>query len=161
MDIAGPPNVLISLVEAVQVGTSWFSLEPDGTIAFHASHGFLVHIDLIQMGDGSDVIRAINATNPVHGASVASKSDLLWLRAATVVERGKISDLDDFLWLLYEIVKDGDLVPALGKQELDLVVETGAHLGILDRLLLAAVIGDNNDKGGFQILGIEHCLEKA
>lgn len=113
------------------------------------------------MGDESHIIRTINATTPVHGASAASKSDLLWLRAATVAERSKSSDLDDFIWLFYQISSHGETVPALGEQELEFVVDTGARLGTLTRLLLAAVIGANNEKAGLQILDMEHCLETA
>jgi hypothetical protein len=70
-----------------------FSLESDGKIAFDAPQGSRVRIDIIQIGGGC--IDTIHATEPFHEGSVASKSDLLRLRAVTVVERGSDGEVDD------------------------------------------------------------------
>lgn len=56
-------------------------------IAFDAPQGFRVRIDLIHVGQG--FIERIHATESLFEASVASKSDLLRLRAVTVMERRK------------------------------------------------------------------------
>jgi hypothetical protein len=40
-----------------------------------------------------------------------------------MVERGRDSDSDDFLWLLYNVANDGEAVPVLGEEELHLVEE--------------------------------------
>ncbi|KIL95966.1 hypothetical protein FAVG1_00704 [Fusarium avenaceum] len=86
VDVAAPPEALIDIWEGVSAGAHSFSLEPDGKIAFDAPQGFRIRLDLIEIGNGC--IERIHATEPFLGASVASKSDLLRLRAVTVVERG-------------------------------------------------------------------------
>ncbi|SPO01944.1 uncharacterized protein DNG_04617 [Cephalotrichum gorgonifer] len=142
-------------IEAVQVGALHFTLDLDGAIAFHCSAGFIVHIDLIEIGAGSNVIEKIHAAEPLLGASVASKPDLLYFRAVTVVDRWDDGDVLDFLWLLYRIAEDCEELPALGDQELGIMVKAGARLGIMDHLLLAAIVGGKDETASFRILQIE------
>lgn len=82
-----------------------FCLDFDGKIAFDAPQGFRVQIDLIQTGGGC--IERIYATEPFCERSVASKSDLLRLRAVTVVDRGSDGEADDFRWLLSGVAGEG------------------------------------------------------
>lgn len=98
VDVAAPPSVLIQIWEAVSAGALNFSLESDGKIAFDAPQGFRVRIDIIQIGDGC--IERIHVAEPFYEGSVASKSDLLRLRAVTVVDLGSDGEVDDFRWLL-------------------------------------------------------------
>jgi hypothetical protein len=138
VDVAAPPGVLIEIWEAVSAGALNFSLESDGKIAFDAPQGFRVRIDLIQIGDGC--IKRIHVAEPFFEGSVASKSDLLRLRAMTVVDRGSDSEVDDFRWLLAEVVREGQVLPALDQQELEYVSRAGEScLGRLGRLVLGAV----------------------
>ena len=111
VDVAAPPSVLIDIWEAISAGALNFSLELDGKIAFDAPQGFRVRIDLIQIGGGC--IERIHVAEPFFEGSVASKSDLLRLRAVTVVDRGSDGEVDDFRWLLSEVAGEGQVLPVL------------------------------------------------
>jgi len=64
-------------------------------------------------------------------------SDLLKLRAVTVVDRGSGGEMDDFRWLLSEVAKAGQVLPGLNQEELEVVTEAGVScLGVLDHLVL-------------------------
>ncbi|KAH7304710.1 hypothetical protein B0I35DRAFT_494696 [Stachybotrys elegans] len=152
VDVAAPPDVLSDIVRRVLDGAPSFSLESDGKIAFDAPQGFRVRIDLIQVGGGC--IDKIYATRPLFGASVASKSDLLRLRAVTVVERESDGEVDDFRWLLAETAREGQVLPELDKEDLEYVTGAGACLGELDRLVLVAVLGANNGAAALRLLGL-------
>ncbi|KAM0435898.1 hypothetical protein ACHAPT_002790 [Fusarium lateritium] len=152
VDVAAPPEALIDIWEGVSVGAHRFSLETDGKIAFDAPQGFRVRLDIIQIGGGC--IERIHVTEPFQGASVASKSDLLRLRAVTVVERGSDGEVDDFRWLLEGVAREGQVLPGLDDQELEYVLGAGASLGVLDRLVLAAVLGVNNGAAARGLLGL-------
>ena len=143
VDVVAPPSVLIDIWEGVTAGASNFSIEPDGKIAFDAPQGFRVRIDLIQIGDGC--IETIHETEPFFEGSVASKSDLLRLRAKTVVDRGSDGEIEDFRWLLWEVAKAGQVLPTLGEDDRMYIRQAGEScLGVLDRLVLGAVLGDSN-----------------
>ncbi|KAK1999411.1 hypothetical protein LX36DRAFT_699671 [Colletotrichum falcatum] len=103
VDVAAPPEVLGDIWEGAQAGGP-FSLEFDGKIAFDAPQGFRIRIDLIQIGGGC--IDVIHATTSFLGGSLASKSDLLRLRAKTVAERGSDGEVDDFRWLLRGVARE-------------------------------------------------------
>ena len=80
-------------------------------------------------------------TEPVYEGSVASKSDLLRLRAVTVVDRGSDGETDDFRWLLSEVSSAGRLLPRLNEEELEVVSEAETVWGVLGRLLKRRVNG--------------------
>ena len=125
-------------------GALKYSLEPDGKIAFDASQGIRVRIDVIEIGDS---IERIHATELFFEGSVASMPDLLRLRAMTVVDRGSDGEADDFRWLLSEVAKAGQILPGLNKEEMDYMREAGrSSLGRLDRLLLYAVLYEQDGK---------------
>lgn len=71
-------------------GAPGFTIEPDMKIAFDTSKGIRIRVDLIEIGEGC--IERIHATRPFFEGSVASISDLLRLRAVTVVDRGSDGD---------------------------------------------------------------------
>ncbi|TVY66277.1 hypothetical protein Focb16_v010320 [Fusarium oxysporum f. sp. cubense] len=142
VDVAGPTAVLTDICEGVSSGAQGFSLESDGKIAFDAPQGFRVRLELIEIGNGC--IERIHVAEPFRGASVASISDLLRLRAVTMVERGRDGDVDDFRWLLESMAREAEVLPGLGNQELEYMMGAGACLRILDRLVLIAVLGANN-----------------
>ncbi|OKL56617.1 hypothetical protein UA08_08139 [Talaromyces atroroseus] len=123
VDVAAPPSVLIDIWEAVTAGAPNFSIEPDGKIAFDAPQGFRVRIDIIQIGDGC--IETIHETESFFEGSVASMSDLLRLRAVTVVERGSDGEFEDFRWLLWEVAKAGQTLPELGEEDLKYMRQAG------------------------------------
>lgn len=150
MDVAALPDVLSDICEGVLTGAPSFNLESDGKIAFDAPQGFRVRIDLIQIGGGC--IDAIHATEPFYEGSVASKSDLLRLRAVTVVERGSDGEVDDFRWLLSEVAREGQVLPELDELDLEFVVTAGVCLGQLDRLVLAAVLGASNSAAALRLI---------
>ncbi|KAI0381371.1 hypothetical protein F5Y04DRAFT_280903 [Hypomontagnella monticulosa] len=143
VDVAAPPEVLLDIWEAITAGAPAFSFESDGRIAFDAPQGFRVRIDLIQFGEGS--IERIHVAEPFFEGSVASKSDLLRLRAVTVVERGSDGEIDDFLWLLWKVAMEGRVLPELGDDDREYLCGAGEFcLGPLGRLVLAAILSANN-----------------
>lgn len=111
VDIAGPPRALSQLWEAILAGAPNFSLEPDGKIAFDAPQDFRVRIDMIAIGEGC--IERIHVAEPFFEESVASMSDLLRLRAVTVVDRGSDGEIEDFRWLLSEVARRGEVLPGI------------------------------------------------
>lgn len=138
MDVAAPLAVLIDIWEEVQAGAPNFSFESDGKIAFDAPHGFRVKINLLQIGEGC--IERIHATEPSKKGSVASKSDLLRLRAVTVVDRGSDGEKEDFQWLLAEVANVGQMIPGLNQEELEVMSEAVVScLGVVGRLVLDAI----------------------
>ena len=143
VNVAAPPSVLIDIWEAISAGALNFSLESDGKIAFDAPQGFRVRVDLIQIGNGC--IERIHVAEPFFEGSVASKSDLLRLRAVTVVDRGSDGEVDDFRWLLSEVAREGQVLPELDQEEMEYISRAGEScLGRLDRLVLGAILGANN-----------------
>jgi hypothetical protein len=140
VDVAAPADALIDIWQGVSDGALNTSFESDGKIAFDAPQGFRVRVNIIEIGTGC--IERIHATEPLSGGSVASMSDLLLLRAVTVVDRGGDGDIVDFKWLLAEVARRGQEFPAIDDEELDWLVRAGELvLGGLGRLVIAAVIG--------------------
>lgn len=132
-------------------GACNFSLESDGHIAFDAPQGFRLRIDLLEIRGGC--IERIHATEPLHGGSVASMSDLLLLRAVTVVDRGGNGDVLDFEWLLSEVAKMEDNFPGIDDEELEYLVKAvESCLGKLGCLVVAAIIGRNNAAAVLRLL---------
>jgi hypothetical protein len=140
VDVAGPPSVLIQIWEGVSAGALNFSFESDGKIAFDAPKSSIrVRVNLIEIGNGC--IERIHATESFFEGSVASMSDLLRLRAVTVVDRGSDGEIEDFRWLLSRVASKGQLLPELVKEDLENMVELlgESRLGKLDRLVLGAL----------------------
>jgi hypothetical protein len=140
VDVAGPPSVLINIWEGVLAGALNFSFESDGKIAFDApTSSIRVRVNLIEIGNGC--IERIHAIEPFFEGSVASVSDLLRLRAVTVVDRGSDGEVEDFRWLLSRVASEGRILPELAKEDLEVMAELlgESRLGRLDRLLLGAV----------------------
>ena len=131
-------------------GAPGFSLEPDGKISFDAPQGFLVHVDLLWIGDGC--IERIHTAEPFFEGSVASMSDLLRLRAVTVVDRGDDGDTLDFLWLLAEVARAGQALPVLDTEELQWMMGAAVPLSTLDRWILAAILGVSNHPTAMRLL---------
>lgn len=143
VDVAGPPSVIQDIWGAVMAGALNFNLESDGKIAFDAPQGFKVRVDLIEIGQGC--IERIHVAEPFHEGSVASKSDLLRLRAVTVVDRGSDGEVDDFRWLLMEVALAGEVLPKLDEDELETMGGAGDQCLVgLERLVFAAVLGGHN-----------------
>ncbi len=139
VDVAAPPAVLIDIWEAVSAGAPNFSFESDGKIAFDAPQGFRVGLEFLEIGAG--FIERIHVAEPFYEGSVASMSDLLRLRAVTVVDSGSDGEKDDFRWLLAEVTKAGQLLPGLDKEELEAVDDAVVScLGVLGRLVLFAIM---------------------
>lgn len=129
----------IQIWERVKGGDLNFSLEPDDRIAFDASQGFRVRMDLISIGE--TCIESIHAAEPFFEGSVASVSELLRLRAVTVVNRGGDGDVADFRWLLSRVVEVGQVLLGYDNEDLEWVIEAGEScLGRLERLLLWACL---------------------
>ncbi|KAJ5975336.1 hypothetical protein N7481_009043 [Penicillium waksmanii] len=144
VDVAAPSDVIYDICKGVMDGALNFSLEPDGKIAFDGSQGIRVRVDIIEIGDA---IERIHVIEPFFEGSVASMSDLLRLRAVTVVERGSDGEADDFRWLLAEVAKAGQLIPGLSQEELEYMREAGRScLGRLDRLVLYSILKQEDGK---------------
>lgn len=87
MDVAASSITLIEIWKGVSNGALNFSFESDGKIAFDAPQGFRPRVDIIDLTAGGCIER-IHVRESYLGGSLASKSDLLLLRAVTVVDRG-------------------------------------------------------------------------
>jgi hypothetical protein len=59
-------------------------------------------IRLVRLELGNGCIERVHVAVPLYDGSVASMSDLLLLRAVTMVDRGAKGDITDFKWLLAE-----------------------------------------------------------
>ncbi|OJJ39007.1 hypothetical protein ASPWEDRAFT_351219 [Aspergillus wentii DTO 134E9] len=152
VDVAAPVDALTDIWQGVTAGAPNFSIEPDGKLAFDASQGFRVRIDLIEIGPG--IVERIHVTEPFFEGSVASMSDLLRLRAMTVVDRGSDGEAADFRWLLSEVARVGQILPGLDAEELEYMSEAGrSYLGRLDRLVLFSVL---NEEDAFSLLLLDN-----
>ena len=150
MDVAGSPAAIIEIWERVSDGALSFTREPDDKIAFDAPQGFRILIDLIEIGAG--YTERIHATKPLYDGSVASVSDLLLLRAVTVVDRGSNGDVVDFQWLLSEVAKAGNF-PEVDDEELEYLLKAVEPcLGQLGCLVVAALIGSKNTFAALRLL---------
>lgn len=151
VDVAAPLSALIDIWEGASGGALNFSIESDGKIAFDAPQGFRVRVNIIEVGGGC--IERIHAAEPFSDGSVASMSDLLLLRAVTVVDRGGDGDIADFKWLLAEVARRGQF-PAIDDEELQWLVRAGdSCLGKLGRLVIAAILGEENEVAALALLG--------
>ena len=109
VDVAATSRCIIDTWEAIQSGVPAFSIEPDGEIAFDASQGFRVRLDIIEIGSGC--VERIHVAEPFYEGSVASLSDLIILRAVTVVDRGSKGEVDDFRWLIKKAAEAAEFCP--------------------------------------------------
>jgi hypothetical protein len=151
VDVAASKAALVDIWTRVLEGTPCFALEPDGKIAYDAPQGFRLHVDLIEIGGWGDV-RRIHAPEPLFDGFVAFKSDLLLLRAVTVVNRGRDGDILDFLWLLSEVAKE-DPFPVVDEEELEhLCSAMESCLGKIGCLVVAAMIGSSNEAAAMRLL---------
>ncbi|PON24680.1 hypothetical protein TGAM01_v206610 [Trichoderma gamsii] len=149
-DIFAPASVLIEIWKAIELGAAGFSFEDDGRIAFDSKQDFRIRVDLVEAG--GEYINQIYATVPYFGASLASKADLLRLRATTIVERQDDGDMTDFRWLLEEVARDGESLPTLTVKKIGDLLAVGAQIGVLDRLILAAIMGTHNEDAALRLL---------
>ena len=93
VDVLAPKDVVVDIFRKVMDGALNFSLEPDGNIVFDSNQGFRIRLDLLQIGD---IIERMHVTESFLEGSVEPTSDLLRLRALTVVDRGSDGDAADF-----------------------------------------------------------------
>ncbi|KIW19752.1 hypothetical protein PV08_00326 [Exophiala spinifera] len=144
VDVVGPPSALIEIWEGVSTGARNFQFESDGKIVFDAPlQDIRIRVNLIEIGKGC--VERIIVAEPFFEGSVASMSDLLRLRAVTVVDRGSDGEVEDFRWLLSRVASRGQILPELDKEELECIRGAAEScLGRLDRLVLGAVLGVNN-----------------
>jgi len=150
VDVAAPADALIDIWQGASAGALNTSIESDGKLAFDAPQGFRVRVNIIEIGSGC--IERIHVAEPFLYGSVASMSDLLLLRAVTVVDRGGDGDIADFKWLLAEVAKRGQFF-AVDDEELDWLVRAGELvLGGLGRLVVAAIIGSTNEAAAMALL---------
>lgn len=120
-----------------------FSIESDGNIAFDAPQGFRVRVNFIEIGAG--IVERVHAMEPYYEGSVASMSDLLLLRAVTVVDRGGDGDIWDFQWLLSKVTVKSVELPRICDEELEYLSKAvELCLGSYGWLVVAAILGNNN-----------------
>ncbi|KAI9370037.1 hypothetical protein BJX61DRAFT_549220 [Aspergillus egyptiacus] len=127
VDVAAPPNVLADIWESVTAGAPNFSIEPDGKIAFDASQGFRVRIDLIEYG--KEIVETIHVAEPFYEGSGY---------------RGSDGEAADFRWLL-SVARVGQVMPGLTQEELEYICQAGRScLGKFVSLLLFAILSCND-----------------
>ncbi|KAJ5657384.1 uncharacterized protein N7484_001033 [Penicillium longicatenatum] len=94
-----------------------------------------------------DIIKRIHVAEPFFEDSVASMSDLLILRAETVVNRGSNGDAADFRWVLSEVARAGQILKRLSSDELEYIRNAKkSFLGRLDCLVLYSVLDDQDGR---------------
>lgn len=130
-----------------------FTYGCDGKLAYDTAYDFRLYVDLIEIG-GWGTVERIHATRPLLDGRIASMSDLLLLRASTVVNRGEKGDILDFEWLLSEVVKqEQDCFPEIGDAELEnLCFAVELCVGIFGHLVVAAIIGSSNVSAAMRLL---------
>ncbi len=70
-----------------------------------------------------------------------------------MVDRGSNGEVDDFRWLLSGVAIEGQVLPVLDQVELEYVSRAGEFcLGRLDRLVLGAVLCDNNCSSAYHFI---------
>jgi hypothetical protein len=142
MDVVAPSSAIIDIWKGVMDGALNFSIESDEQIVFDSSQGFRLRLDLVELGGGT--VEHFHATETFGEGSVASISDLLLLRALTVVNRGSDGDCWGFKWLLSAVAKTGHF-PEIDEEELEVLDKAARKtLGGLGRLVVAALLGSNN-----------------
>ena len=153
VDVAGPPDVIIDILEAVSNGAQHFRQDPDCKIAFVARQGFRVGLDVIAYKAESCIERAPHVAESFFEGSVASRSNLLIFRAVTVVNRGSDGDVADIRWLLSRLVRVGEFLPGLSQEELENVSKAGVIcLGRSERLVLVAVLNENDIAAALRLM---------
>lgn len=139
-----PPAAINEIWEGASAGLLDFSIESDGHIVFDAPQGFRVRVNIIEAGNGC--INHIYAVEPFLNGSIASVSDLLLLRALTVVDRGGDGDVWDFKWLLAQVAAKANF-PVINTEELEYLCRAAdSCFGRYSYLVIAAILG-SNDKG--------------
>ena len=170
LDIAGPSPISEEIILAVLARQESSSsttctglqtkLDDDGTLVVESSHGFFVHVGLLEMGGGS--IDTIYECEPclregcrIKGR-IASLTDLLRLRAAALTCRQSDGDLLDFRWLFELVALAGKQLPGLDKEDTEDILKVREFkLDKLYRLVLAAVLGVNNFDIAMQLLAMQ------
>ncbi|OAG42577.1 hypothetical protein AYO21_03162 [Fonsecaea monophora] len=118
VDVAAPSSALTDIWKGILAGAPNLCFESDGKISFDAPRQDIrLRVDLLEIGNGC--IERIHMTEPFFAESVASVSDLLRLRAVTVVDRGSDGEVEDFQWLLLRVACMGQLLPELDDEELE------------------------------------------
>ncbi|KAF2214247.1 hypothetical protein CERZMDRAFT_95524 [Cercospora zeae-maydis SCOH1-5] len=154
VDVAAPAEAIFDIWKGVQDGTAHFSFESDCQIAYDAPQGFRLKLDILEIGAGP--VDRIHVAEPLHDGSVASVSDLLLMRAVTVIDRGTHGDVLDFEWLLSELVKTSQL-PQIDEEELGwLVKAVESRLGMVGRLVVAALLSSQNAAAAGQLCGMNN-----
>ncbi|KAL0465445.1 hypothetical protein QR685DRAFT_507444 [Neurospora intermedia] len=151
VDVAAPSAALIDIWKGVSDGALNFSTESDGKIAFDAPQGFRVRLNIIEIGSGC--IDRIHVTEPFHEGSVASMSDLLLMRAVTVVDRGGDGDRLDFQWLLGGVFEKREQFPRINDEELHWLAKAAeAVYGPIGYLGIASCIATTNEAAALALL---------
>lgn len=151
MDIACSAAAVCDILERVLNGALSFSYRCDGKIAYDSTFGFRLYVDVIEIGGFGDVER-IRISEPLFDGCVASISDLLLLRATTLLNRKGTGDLLDFRWLLSKVVEHYSF-PEIDGEELErLCSAVELCLGKLGILVVAAIIGSSNGNAALRLL---------
>jgi hypothetical protein len=135
--------VISAALTAIIGGSTRFTLESDGKVAYDCIGGFRIRVDFLEIGAG--IIDQIHDVQPLGDGSVASLADLMLLRAVTVIDRGGDGDIWDLQWLFSEIARSGGLLPPIGEEEIEnLCRACEICLGKCGLLFLAAILGERN-----------------
>jgi hypothetical protein len=138
VDVAASPEAYQRFLEAVRKGARNFKIRPCETIEFNNSQGFLITLEILQLG--GPFVESIAVSEPFLRGFLASPTDLFLLRAVTVVDRGEERDLEDFKWLLWLMAERGSILPELGSERVEAVVGAARDLTLCERLLLLALL---------------------
>jgi hypothetical protein len=105
---------------------------------FDSRHGSPVNLEILQLG--GPFVETIAVSEPFEEGFLASPTDLFLLRAVTVVDRKNDRDLEDFEWLLRLMAKKGSILPELGSDGGEVLVEAARKLTLSEKILLSALL---------------------
>ncbi|KAK3351122.1 hypothetical protein B0H65DRAFT_506585 [Neurospora tetraspora] len=147
-----PSAALIDIWKGVSDGALNFSIKSDGKIAFDApKQGFRIRLNIVEIENGC--IDHFHVAERSDESPVASMSDILLLRAVTVVDWGGDGDTLDFRWLLEGVFQRLGQFPKIDDEELVWLVKAAdAVYGPFGYLAIASCIATNNEAAALALL---------
>ena len=122
VDIAGTAETLSFLWAAAEAGIGGFQKGKDERISWlDPSRDWKVPIDICEQGGGW--VPLLQSAHQFRNGYMATISDLLLVRATTVLDRGDIQDYEDFGFLLGIMTSRGLTLPDPGVEGLGVLIE--------------------------------------
>lgn len=141
VDVAASTEAIVHIHEAIASGTTQFTIDDTDlleTIKFVSSQDIVVRLELLEIGSG--FVDSIDAYVPFHDGFIASRADLLKLRAVTVADRGRQKDWADFMFLLKAVALSGSILPRMDRYTVEALKEVARDLSKMNTLVLIGLL---------------------